>query len=380
MLKRQKKNQSDVNMKILHISTENTWRGGERQLVLLHSELSKAGTDSLVIARKSSPVAEICRKEGLSCLQIPIGSAYDLKAAWNIRNIARKEKADILHAHTSKGHTLAILANIMAASVPVVLSRRVDFPVKSNFLSLYKYNSHFIRKIICVSDEIKKITAPSIRDKEKLITIHSGVDIDKFSDISDLGHFRNNFDIPENISIIGNTSALADHKDYYTFVDTAVAVHKRNADTHFFIVGDGPLEAELRKYVNEKSAESYITFTGFIEEIGLALKSLDIFLFTSKTEGLGTSVLDAMAAGIPVVATKAGGVPEMIKHDYNGLLCPVGSTHCLTTSVERLLKDNALKMKLLENAKKTIVGFSYQKTAKKTLSIYHEILNNNKSI
>jgi glycosyltransferase involved in cell wall biosynthesis len=364
-------------MKILHVSTEATWRGGEKQLFLLHSQLISEGIESKLISKRGSVLSDYCRKHHLPYEDITINSAYDLLAAERIKRIASQQGFDLLHIHTSKGHTLATLATIMGLSIPIVLSRRVDFPVKNNLFSHFKYNLKSIKKIICVSDEIKRITSPSIKDQSRLCTVHSGVDIRKFENIKTENFLRKRYGITQNTKLIGNTSALADHKDYYTFIDTATRVHDTIPDTHFFIIGDGPLRASLEAYSKAVGAEHFITFTGFLEDVEKALFSLDLFLFTSKTEGLGTSVLDAMAAGVPIVSTRAGGIPEMIEHSKNGLLCPVADSECLAKSVIEVLKKPSLQKQLTDAATEVLKDFSYQNTARNTIRIYQEILMNN---
>jgi glycosyltransferase involved in cell wall biosynthesis len=254
----------------------------------------------------------------------------------------------------------------------LILSRRVDFPIKPNRLSKYKYNHPLIRKIICVSDEIKRISSQDIKDKEKLITIHSGVDLGKFKKIKNRNFLRTQFSLNENNILIGNTSALADHKDYFTFIDTAEIISKKHKEAIFFIMGDGPLRERIKEYIESKNLKNII-LTGFVNEIIEALSSLDIFLFTSKTEGLGTSVLDALGCGVPVVATKAGGVPEMIEHNKNGLLANTQAPKELAQSIELLINDESLRSRFNKEGKKTILNFSKEKTAAETIKIYEEL-------
>ena len=174
--------------------------------------------------------------------------------------------------------------------------------------------------------------------------------------------------------IVGNTSAISDQKDYFTFVKVAEKLIKEERKVHFFIVGDGPHRTVIEDYVKEKGLEEKITFTGFVDNIIEELPSLDIFLFTSKTEGLGTSVLDAMAARVPIVASSAGGVSEMVNHEENGLLYPVGDVEGITDGVNRFLENLDFAESMAKEAQKTVKDFSKEKTAKRTVEVYKEIL------
>lgn len=362
-------------MNILHISTETSWRGGEQQLIYLHEELIRRSVSSTVVCKVNSPVHTYCKEKNLPHIPFAFSSAYDLKAALKLKTISKNHHADIIHIHTAKGHTLAIISVLLGLKTLLVLSRRVDFPVKKNWFSRFKYNHHQIKKIVCVSNAIKEIMARDIYDNKKLTTVHSGIDIRKFDHFKNTDHLRREFTISEEKLLIGNTSALADHKDYFTFINTAEILLKENSNLHFFIMGDGPMKEEIEAYIQDKGLIEHITMTGFLKNIGEALCSLDLFLFTSKTEGLGTSVLDAMAAGIPIVATRAGGVSEMIETGHNGYLAEVGDEENLAKCVLEVLKNASIRSKFISNSLEKVKEFSYQATTKKTIEVYQEVLN-----
>jgi len=363
-------------MRIVHVSSENSWRGGEQQLIYLHEELLKDKIDSLIICAKYSPVHNYCLEKNLPYVAITFRSPYNIKTVLNYIKAVKRFSPYLIHLHSSKSHTLAIIASFFGLKIPLVLSRRVDFPIKRNKFSKYKYNHPLIKKIICVSDEIKKITSPDIKNKNKLITIYSGVDLRKYTKTKNSNFLRDRYKLKENNILIGNTSALADHKDYFTFVDTAEIISKKQKEVVFFIIGDGPLREDIEEYIELKNLKNII-LTGFIIEIIEALSSLDIFLFTSKTEGLGTSVLDALGCGVPVVATKAGGVPEMIESNKNGLLTNIQAPEELAKSIELLIKEEDLRNRFKEEGKKTIQNFSKEKTASETSKIYKELTDAN---
>jgi L-malate glycosyltransferase len=173
--------------------------------------------------------------------------------------------------------------------------------------------------------------------------------------------------------LIGNTSALEDHKDYFTFIDT-VALLKNGIDFKAFVIGDGSLTDELKKYASEKGVSAHIIFTGFRKDILKVLPALDIFLMTSKEEGLGTSILDAFAANVPVVATRAGGIPEMVLHEETGLLANIGDAKTLSDHIVSISSNASLRLTLINGATLKLDEFSKEKTAALTLAHYQEIL------
>jgi len=160
-----------------------------------------------------------------------------------------------------------------------------------------------------------------------------------------------------------------------TFVDTAAILLEKNTNRHFFIIGgDGGEATAIQTYIEKKGLQSFISLTGFRSDIPKILPEIDVFLFTSKEEGLGTSVLDALACGVPIVATNAGGIPEIITHQKNGLLAPVGDSLQLAKHIETILTKKEIANKFIENGKVIVQSFDKAKTAKKTYDIYRNCL------
>jgi glycosyltransferase involved in cell wall biosynthesis len=251
----------------------------------------------------------------------------------------------------------------------------VDFVPKNTWMTRLKYNHSSIKKIICVSHKITTIIKAYVREPDKTMTIHSGIDLGKFNTPVRENILRKEFNIRPGSFIIGNTSALEHHKDYFTFLDTVSLLVRRKIPLKAFIIGAGSLENKLKDYTVEKQLTGAVHFTGFRKDISSVLTSLDLFLITSNEEGLGTSVLDAFAAGIPVVGTAAGGIPEMVINNQTGMLAAVGDNNSLANAVEQVLCNPALKERLISNAKEKVKEFSKEITARKTLHVYQEIIS-----
>ncbi len=210
---------------------------------------------------------------------------------------------------------------------------------------------------------------------EKCVTVHSGIDLRRFSIPFDKSKIRREFNLPETAWLIGNTSALADHKDYFTFLDTARLIVDQGLYCRFIIMGEGDMKAELQSYTRKLELENHIVFTGFRHDLPELLPGLDVFLITSKTEGLGTSILDAWACKVPVVATEAGGIPEMVEHEITGLLSPVKDSSSLASHVIKYVKNPNLTREISESAYlKLHKFFTKKQTAEKTLEVYQEIM------
>ncbi len=364
-------------MRVLHLSSEKSWRGGEQQIAYLIGELKNQEVDCHVICKKDSAFSQYCINQGWSFQEAGFKNSFDILSAIKVLKYCRTYHIDLVHIHGSGSHGVGVLSAALGNNSKLILSRRVDFPLKSNIFSRWKYNHPSIKRILCVSDKIKEIVEKSIDNKGICRTVYSGIDLEKFSQSSKQNSLRKKYNLDEQTKLIGNTSAIADHKDYFTFVNTAEEVLTRQKNVCFFIFGTGPLLQELKEYIEEKCLTEKIIFTGFVNNIPEVLPELDVFLMTSKTEGLGTSLLDAMASGVPIVATEAGGIPEIVIDGNTGLSAKVKDFMTLSDHVINLINDHELANKLVTNAAKFVLKFEKKETAKHTLQVYKEILKDN---
>jgi glycosyltransferase involved in cell wall biosynthesis len=216
---------------------------------------------------------------------------------------------------------------------------------------------------------------PFIADKNKLSVIYSGIDLKKQWNPVGKRSLHEELEVAEGIPIVANISAIAPHKDYFTFVAVAEYVLKK-MDCRFLIIGaDGGEEKVIKKQITDKNLREHIIFAGFRTDIPFVLSNLSALLFTSKTEGLGTTVLDAFANGTPVIATMAGGIPEIVRHNETGMTAPVGNVEALSELLLRVLTDESLKNRLIKNAANFVKDFSKEKMAEKTLKVYSQVMN-----
>jgi glycosyltransferase involved in cell wall biosynthesis len=359
---------------IIHVSTATSWRGGEQQLAYLITGLHQTDITQEVLCTDGAPFAVYCEKQGIKKTVFKKQGSLNLKAARMLANICRNSQNCIVHCHDSHAHNIAFFsALIFKNPSPVIVHRRVDFPASNSFVSKAKYNHPSIARYICVSEAIRNMLLPSIKDPEKALVVYSGIDLSRFSNIVSKNTLRGDLGLPGDCILIGNVSALAPHKDYLTFIGTAEKLLKNNPHFHFVIIGEGPERTIIEKEIETRKLAGKISLTGFKTNVPELLKELDVLLLTSKTEGLGTSILDAFASGLPVVATKAGGIPEIVEHKVNGLLAETGNAQALADMVELLLTEEFLRKSLVENARIRVREFDYKVTAAKILEVYKGI-------
>lgn len=362
-------------MRILHISSPKTWRGGEQQLIYLVEELKALEFHQVVMCPFNSAVHKYCLKKHINHVTYFKGFSANPMVGFRVNQVVKREKIDLLHVHDSHAHNFAVLSAVLSGmDLPIIVSRRVDFPVADKGMSAYKYNHAQIAKIICVSDAIKEIMQPSIDDHSKLAVVHSGVDLEKFEAKKNQKVLRTEFNIPDDYLLIGNVAALAPHKDYPTFIRTVKRLKEKGLKAKYFAIGDGPLRKEVMELIANEGLKDDIILTGFRSDIIEILPELDIFLITSETEGLGTSILDALCAKVPVVATKAGGIIEIISHNDNGLLADVKDDETLSDLVFQLANHSELRTQFVKAGLEKVKAFSKEETARKTIEVYSSAL------
>lgn len=351
-------------MKVLHINSEKGWRGGEQQMVYLIEELASLGVENFICCRLDSTIHKYAQEKQIPHLALKF-SGLKLLDSLKLKGFLRKQQIELIHTHTSNAHTLAFYASLIGATTPIIVSKRTDFKVKSPG----KYNHSLIKKVICVSHKIAEITKAGVQNPDKVVTVYSGINTKRFD--GEQNSLKRLLNLGDHQILIGNSSAIAPHKDYYTFLKVA----RNLPQYHFAIIGSGPLEDEIKKYTAENDIKN-VHFTGFLPDLEKYLKSLDIFLITSETEGLGTSILDAMICRVPVVATAAGGIPEIVIDTKTGLLSPIKDVESLTQNISEILSNPELRETMLGNAYENVkTNFSKEATAQKTFDHYKAVLN-----
>ncbi len=361
-------------MKILHVSSAKSWRGGEQQIAYLIEELRLKEIDQEVFCPKETPLEKYCKENNIICTTYRKGFSVNPLVGRKLSRHNSQNNFDIVHLHDSHAHTFAYMAAaFFGMTTPMVLHRRVDFSIGASALSKWKYNHPAIKAMICVSHFVKSVLSKSIDEVEKIKVVHSGIDLNRFPE-QKKNKLREEFQIPDAISIIANVAAITEQKDYHTFVRTAQRLLEEKAQAHFFIIGEGEQRREIEDYVAELGLNKDITFTGFRRDITEIFSNIDVLLFSSQTEGLGTTLLDAQLCGVPIVATNVGGIPEIIEHGKTGLLANRAEDEDLAKHVRFLMSNPITRKEMTDRARVSVEQFSKVKMAEGVMAIYKEVL------
>lgn len=361
-------------MNILHVSSAISWRGGEQQIANLLKGLRNFPTiSSHVFCAQGSAFHTFCEENSIGCTAYRKTSGFSLSIANQLKKCCHENQIDLIHIHDSHAHTYTFIAGLLlGCTQPVVIHRRVAFKNKS-ILSKLKYNYKRIKDIICISYEVKQ-QVQSFSSKQTTV-VYSSIDIEEIKSKPKIS-IRHQLNLLDDSILVGNISALTPNKDYITFLMVAKSLIDQNVNYHFVILGTGSMKEKLIRFSKKLKINTHIHFLGFQSEAVSYLKDFDVFLMTSKNEGLGTAVLESFTCRVPVVSSNGGGLKETVLHEKTGMSCEVEDVNCLSNSVLRLSNDIALREHIIDNAYKMVSEkFSILAMTKEVVSIYEKYLS-----
>jgi len=357
-------------MRILHLDTERGWRGGERQALWLAVELARRGHLSAVAARAGQPLAERAHEAGLPVVNCSPRFEGDPLRAYRIRRAIKRFDIDVVHAHAAHDVTLGALA-VMGTRARLVISRRVDFRLHDNAGSRWKYSR--ASAIIAISRAVADVLASCGVGPERVRVVPDGVDVHR--DIRPAPpEALAALDIPAAAPLAVQVAQLVGHKDPLNFVWAVVEAHRAAPELHALLVGDGVLRPAVESEVRRLGAEGYVHLAGYRTDADSLLAAATVCVLSSREEGMGSVLLDALYLGKPIAATRAGGIPEVVEDGVSGLLAPVNDPQALGAAIARLVNDVELAGQLAYGARQRAELFSVERMAAATEAVYAEVI------
>ncbi|MCB9746954.1 MAG: glycosyltransferase [Candidatus Omnitrophica bacterium] len=362
-------------MKIIQVVSSLDFGGLEKMVIQLTERLNQTGSECSIVCleKEGGLVNEALRKN----IQVDVFSkkdGFDMDLIWNLKKYFQREEADIVHTHNFAPLIYASTAAKLAG-VPCMNTRhgRADKKAPWIFWALNK-------KIAAVSNDAKEQLLKNNRIKsEKVKVVYNGIDIQSMrADLqpNEKAQLRQSLGIKADSFVIGNIGRLVREKDQATLLKAFRKISQRTKNVELLIVGDGPLKSNLLKLAKELDIQGSVKFAGFREDIAQMLQIMDVFVLSSIMEGISLTVLEAMAAGLPVVATKVGGNPEIISEGKTGFLVPLGYPERIESAVKRIMADPRLGRSLGEAGRLRVQENSQ---LEHMVSVYREIYDEIKS-
>ena len=357
-------------MRVLHIDSARTWRGGQNQVLLTAQGMKLRGHDVAIAPCRGGVLETRAAEAGIDTYPIPFHGDISPAAAFGIARALRALRPDIVHAHDAHALSSALIALRITHAGALVAARRVDFSFRGVFSRL-KYRQ--ARRIIAASRAIASVLERDGISPERIRVVYEGVqDRAPKAGGRELLH---TLGVPENSQVVGNVAALTDHKDHVTLIGAAAIVLKHRSDVRFVIAGEGELRHTLEQRLRETGLEGKVLLLGFRSDIDALLPACTLFCLSSHMEGLGTSLLDAMAFGLPVVATNAGGIPEAVEDGVTGRIVPPRDPSRLAEALLDLLGDPDRRSAMGRAGRASFEQrFIVDRMVENTIGIYEELL------
>ena len=341
-------------MRIVHVNLARGYRGGERQTELLIRALARAGQRQAIWGRAGEPLLDRLR-------DVPGLEPLALRPPY-LGAITASRPGDILHAHEGKATHVAHVVHHLRRR-PYLITRRVPNRLKDGTWTRAVYRR--AARVVAISEAVAaamRTWAPDLIPVR--IASVAGLQTPDPKRVAALrahhpGRLR-----------IGQVGALVDHHKGQRVLLDALRLAPELADCPVLLIGSGKDEAMLR---GEAADLPHVVFTGFVDNVADHLAALDVFVFPSREEGLGSTLIDAMIQGLPIVASRVGGIPELIAHERTGLLVPPGDPAALAAALVRLIGDSALRARLGTAARTAAAAYTPEAMAAAYLNLYHDI-------
>lgn len=381
-------------IKILRIITRLNIGGPSIHVINLNVGLDPARFESLLVSGTENPgegsMLDHALSRGVQPIVIPemVSEASlkprDVKALVKLYRLIRRERPHIVDTHTAKAGFLSRIAARLAG-VPVVVHtyhghvlRGYYSPLKSLLLRLMERAlARITDRIIAVSEGVKReLVEYRIAPAEKITVMPLGFDLTPFLECTaHRGRFRSELGLHNGARLVGIVGRIFPIKNHRLFLEAAARVAAEEPDARFIIVGDGILHPEMEQYASALGISDRVIFTGWRRDLPNIYADLDVLVISSNNEGTPVSAIEAMASGCPVVATRVGGVPDLIAEGETGYLVPPGSADELATAILRLLQ-NPKAASCMGQAAQAVARerFTIQRLILDTENLYQQLL------
>ena len=323
-------------MSFLFVDTERVWRGGQDQLLTLLRGLSLRGHRLHLVCHPQTLLEERAREAMVTVhpltVRSEVGPLCFLRMLW----ILSRVRPDILAFNTPRPILPGNLASRLAGVKARIIFRRVNFPLRKNMVSRLKYNWG-IDCIVTVSESIRQQLQLDGVPGSRIRTIYEGMDLTPFPRREAPNPRR-----PGEPMVVGTVAYFSPEKGLCHLVDAAALIPNVHTRMRFVLVGDGACRRDLENQVRIRGLQDCFHFAGFQNRPAPYLSTFDCFVLPSLSEGLSSSILSAMAASLPVISTRVGGIPELIRNEENGLLVPPADPVALAQAIQRVA-DNPVE-------------------------------------
>ncbi|MFM1873953.1 MAG: hypothetical protein RL398_3375 [Planctomycetota bacterium] len=354
---------------VVHVDTEMGFSGGEVQVFLLMEGLRAAGVPQVLVAPRGSESARIGRERGFAVVELGLSHQLDLPSVLQLAKVLRG--AALVHLHTGRAAWLGCLAARLAGR-PAVITRRMDRRVKRGLRTWFAYR-RTAAAVVAISPAVATCLVEGGVPRERLVTICDALDPSRSQAVHSRGAVRAALGIHDAEFVVLTLAQLMHRKGIDVLLRAMAEIHEPRPT--LVVAGDGPEAASLRALADALRLGERVRFLGRRGDAGDLLAACDAFCLPSRAEGMGVAALEALGASRPVVATRVGGLGELIVEGECGLLVPAEDPSALAAAIVRLRDDRALRERLAAAGPQRVAqGFAPEQYVARHLEVYRAVL------
>ena len=364
-------------IKLAHIVLNLNTGGLEKLVVEFATKPPRNFLPIVFCLKEKGELAQEVENSGVKVLALSKKEGFDTLLIFRLALLFQKEKISIVHTHNFAAYLYGTLA-ARVAGVPIVIDTEhgVYLSPQIRHKVLTKMISPLVNKVIAVSDDVKKaVSSHDYISESRIVTITNGIDINKYSQRDNAAAKKRELGLSGETEVIGNVARLSPEKDHKTLLEAFSLVSKKVPSVKLVIAGDGILMEELEIETKELGMEDNVIFLGLRKDVPELLSTFDLFVLSSIREGIPLTILEAMAAGLPVVGTNVGGIGEVVMDGETGFVVPSRDPIALADAIVKILSDKCMAKEMgLKGKKRGIESFSIEQTIRKYEGLYRDYL------
>jgi glycosyltransferase involved in cell wall biosynthesis len=360
-------------VKVLHVEAGRHLYGGALQVVFLLRGLAARGVHSVLACPPGSAIAQAAAAHVARVAATPMKGDLDLAMIGRLRRLIRAERPDVVHLHGRRGADVWGGLAARWEGVPAVLSRRVDNP-EPRFWAALKYRLY--DRIITISQGIRTVLLAQGVPGERVVCVRSAVDTEQYRPTHEhLDWFRREFGVSDDELTLAMVAQFIARKGHRVLLEALPSIIARHPSIRVLLFGRGPEQAAIDRAVAARpELASRVVFAGFRDDLHRVLPCIDVLVHPASMEGLGVALLQAAACGVPIVAGRAGGIPEIVEPGVNGELFDPSDPAALANQVSRLLDSKDLRRRYGQAGRRHVEqAFSIDAMVEGNLTVYRDL-------
>jgi glycosyltransferase involved in cell wall biosynthesis len=357
-------------MKVLHIETGRHLYGGARQVAYIIEGLHQRGVENILACQQSSAIAAEMQHVA-QVYEFSTRGDIDFRLLFKLRKLIKRCQPDLIHCHSRRGADIWGGLAGRLSGIPTVLSRRVDNPEPLWWVG-QKYRLY--DRVICISEGIRQVLLSEGVAADKAVTVRSAINVDDWQQDCQRTSFDQKFHTQPGQLVLGIVAQLIPRKGHSLLLQAMQQLATEYPQLQLVCFGKGPLKDALQQEASERGLQERVQFVGFRNDLQNWMGCIDVLVHPALMEGLGISLIQAAACAVPIIASRAGGMPEIVRHEQNGLLIEPGDLDALVQALKRLIDEPETRQQFGQAGRQLVQSeFSIDAMVQGNLAVYQQL-------